>query len=215
MTAVLWLLAVQGALGAFDTLYFHEWRAQLPARREMRSELVLHAARSAIYGIVFCTLPWAAWIGPAAVVLVGLLVIEAVITFADFVVEDRVRASLGGVYPGERVTHGLIAIVYGAFIAGLVPVLTAWIAGDGTAIGAGAPPLLLAGLTALGVGSSLSALRDALAAAGVAGSAWPWHQPNAMEPASEPTERARAARTPVLALGVLALLTIAIRRSRS
>ena len=31
MNTVLWLLAVQGALGAFDTLYYHEWRARLPA----------------------------------------------------------------------------------------------------------------------------------------------------------------------------------------
>ena len=29
MTIVLWLLAVQGAIGAFDTLYYHEWHAQL------------------------------------------------------------------------------------------------------------------------------------------------------------------------------------------
>jgi len=28
----LWLLAIQGAIGAFDTLYYHEWRARLPAR---------------------------------------------------------------------------------------------------------------------------------------------------------------------------------------
>ncbi|MCB1006898.1 MAG: hypothetical protein KDB35_22135, partial [Acidimicrobiales bacterium] len=91
MNGVLSLLALQGALGAFDTLYFHEWRARLPGRPEMRSELRLHAARSVIYGIVFCTLPWVSWIGPAGWLLVALLLIEAVITFADFVVEDRVR----------------------------------------------------------------------------------------------------------------------------
>ena len=31
MATALWLLAIQGAVGAFDTLYFHEWRARLPA----------------------------------------------------------------------------------------------------------------------------------------------------------------------------------------
>ena len=31
MTTALWLLAIQGLIGAFDTLYFHEWRARLPA----------------------------------------------------------------------------------------------------------------------------------------------------------------------------------------
>jgi hypothetical protein len=167
MTIVLWLLAVQGALGAFDTIYFHEWRAQLAARPEMRSELKLHAPRSAIYGIVFCTLPWVAWTGAAGVLLAGLLATEAVITFADFVVEDRVRAGLGGVFPGERIMHGLMAVVYGAFLARFTPILGSWIGGDHTAHGEGRPVLLLAALTVLGVGSLLSGLRDALATHGI------------------------------------------------
>ena len=31
MIVALWLLAVQGVIGAFDTLYYHEWRARLQA----------------------------------------------------------------------------------------------------------------------------------------------------------------------------------------
>jgi hypothetical protein len=32
--------STQGAIGAFDTLYYHEWRARLPARaRQAASEL--------------------------------------------------------------------------------------------------------------------------------------------------------------------------------
>jgi len=31
MTVVLVLLVLQGLIGAFDTFYFHEWRARLPA----------------------------------------------------------------------------------------------------------------------------------------------------------------------------------------
>lgn len=31
ISTALWLLAIQGAIGAFDTLYYHEWRARLPA----------------------------------------------------------------------------------------------------------------------------------------------------------------------------------------
>ena len=177
MTAALWLLAVQGALGAFDTLYFHEWRAQLPVRVEMRAELRLHAVRSVIYGVVFCTLPWTAWTGIAAVVLALLLAVEAVITFADFVVEDRVRTSLGGVYPGERVMHGLMAVVYGAFMTAFLPVLFGWFAGNGDALGVGVSGTLLAALTALGVGSLLSGARDALAADGVGPATWPWRAP--------------------------------------
>jgi hypothetical protein len=30
MTIALWLLAIQGVIGAFDTIYYHEWRARLP-----------------------------------------------------------------------------------------------------------------------------------------------------------------------------------------
>jgi hypothetical protein len=177
VTTILWLLAAQGALGAWDTLYYHEWRARLPGRRDqMGAELALHAARSLIYGIVFCTLPWSAWTGPATVVLIGLLCAEAVITFADFVVEDRVRTSLGGVFPGERIMHGIMAVVYGAFMAYFVPVLGRWLAGEGPSpASSGVPGVVQAGLTALGVGSLLSGFRDALTAVGVRPAAWPWN----------------------------------------
>lgn len=179
MTAALVLLAVQGALGACDTLYFHEWKARLPARVDrMRSELQLHAVRSVIYGVLFCSLPWVAWTGPATAVLVVLLAVEAVVTFTDFVVEDRVRVSLGGVYPGERVMHGVMAVVYGAFLAELVPVL-------GDPLGDPAPAGLRFGLTALGVGSLMSGIRDGLVAGGVPAAAWPW-TPDPAPPAPRP-----------------------------
>lgn len=211
MTATLWLLAVQGGLGALDTLFFHEWRGRLPVRPEMRTELALHAARSIIYGIVFCSLPWIAWSGGAGVLLVGLLAAEAVITFVDFVVEDRVRTSLGGVFPGERVMHGLMAVVYGAFLAGFAPVLGRWISAGGTSLGAQMPTLLLLVLTSLGVGSILSGLRDALVACGLRAAAWPWRPMDHEHPTPE---RARPATPPVaVALGVLAVL-FAITRQR-
>src|SRR4029434_9177885 len=58
----LWLLAIQGAIGAFDTLYYHEWRARLPARGAA-AELRLHAARDFLYAVIFGTLPWVSWEG--------------------------------------------------------------------------------------------------------------------------------------------------------
>lgn len=127
MNTALWLLAFQGALGAFDTLYYHEWRARLPAGGEAtRDELRLHAARDFIYAVVFGTLPFLAWRGGWALVLAALLLAEVVITLRDFVVEDRVRRPLGGVYAGERVTHALMGIIYGAFLACLFPTLRGW-----------------------------------------------------------------------------------------
>lgn len=53
MRTVLWLLAIQGALGMFDTLCFHEWRARLPALSpQARPELRLHGVRSLIYTVL-------------------------------------------------------------------------------------------------------------------------------------------------------------------
>src|SRR5271167_3150920 len=46
MSLALYLLAALGCLGAFDTLYYHEWRAKLPSLgRAAHSELQLHAWR--------------------------------------------------------------------------------------------------------------------------------------------------------------------------
>lgn len=214
MTATLWLLAVQGGLGAFDTLYFHEWRGRLPARPGVRSELALHAGRSVIYGIVFCSLPWMAWTGGAGVLLAGLLATEAVVTFADFVVEDRVRVDLGGVFPGERVMHGLMAIVYGAFLAGFAPLLGDWIGGGGTTLGEASPTPLLVALTCLGVGSLLSGLRDALVACGVRVAAWPW--PPSDQPEQTPEDSQAPGRHVAIAMGVVvALAAFTRRRTRS
>jgi len=127
MDTVLWLLALLGVLGAFDTLYYHEYRGQLPARLPgLRPELKLHAARDFIYVIVFGSLPWLAWLGAWAGVLAVLLLAEIVITISDFIVEDRVRKPLGGLFAGERATHALMGIVYGAMLANLVPVLLDW-----------------------------------------------------------------------------------------
>ena len=177
MTTVLLLLAVQGALGAFDTLYYHEWRARLPALGPAaRDELRLHAARDFSYAILFGTLPSVAWQGLWAVVLAALLLEEIVITLADFVVEDRVRRPLGGVYPGERVTHAVMGLIYGAALANLVPILAEWWAAP-TAISARHEPVpgvlrWLLGLMAVGV--ALSGVRDLCAAVGLPHSGWPW-----------------------------------------
>jgi len=176
LNTALWLLAVQGAIGAFDTLYYHEWRARLPALDGARPELRLHAVRALIYGVVFASLPRVEWRGAWAYALAALLAAEIVITLRDFVVEDRVRAPLGGVFAGERVTHALMAIIYGAMLANLLPVLDAWRRGA-TALApqtSPAPSELLWLLTLMAAGVTLSGVRDAYAAAGLPGGAWPW-----------------------------------------
>ena len=127
MTTALYLLAAQGVIGAFDTLYYHEWRARLPARGpQAASELKLHAWRDFLYAVIFCTLPWLAWQGLWTLALSGVLLAEILLTLADFVVEIRVRKPLGDVYGGERVTHAVMGILYGAMVANLLPSLWTW-----------------------------------------------------------------------------------------
>jgi hypothetical protein len=177
MTIALWLLAIQGVIGAFDTLYYHEWRARLPARgRRAASELKLHAARDFFYAVLFGTLPWLAWQGAWTLVLVAVLVAEIVLTLTDFIVEIAVRKDLGDVYGGERVTHAIMGILYGAMIAKLIPTLIDWWRLP-TALAA-APPAgphgLAVILLAMAAGVLLSGLRDLYAALELPGGAWPW-----------------------------------------
>ena len=164
MTAVVILLLANGVLGAVDTLWYHEHRAGLARRPDRHhTELWLHAGRDAVYAVLSGTIGWVAWRGAWAVVLAGLLAAEIAITLADFVVEDRTRR----LAPGERVVHAVMAVVYGAMLSGLVPVLVGW-AAEPTALlpatGAVPPPLAWAA-TVLGAGIAVSGARDALAAA--------------------------------------------------
>lgn len=185
MSTALWLLALQGALGAFDTLYYHEWRARLPARVPgTRPELLLHAARDFLYALLFGSLPWLAWRGAWAAVLTLVVATEILITLADFVVEDRVRQPLGGVFPGERCTHAVMAILYGAVLAHLVPEMLAWWH-QPTALELAPVPLpeplrLALGLMAAGVLGS--GLRDLYAALQLPGGGWPWPAEEARAP---------------------------------
>ncbi|MGW1507408.1 hypothetical protein ACWCQW_55340 [Streptomyces mirabilis] len=182
MAEALWLLAVLGLLGGFDTVYFHEIRGQLPARLPgLQPELKLHAGRSFIYVAVFGTLPWIAWRGAWAIVLAALLLCEISITLADFIVEDQVRKPMGGLLPGERVTRTIMAIVYGAILSRLVPVILHWrhlpsrLAIDPAPV----PMWLRLGLSALAVGTLASATRDAYAVIGFPRplARWPWAAP--------------------------------------
>jgi len=177
MTIALWLLAIQGVIGAFDTIYYHEWRARLPARgRLAASELKLHAARDVFYAVLFATLPWLAWRGAWVLVLAAVIVAEIILTLTDFVVEITVRKQLGDVYGGERVTHAIMGILYGAMVANLIPVLLHWwtlptaLAVDPPAV----PPALRWSLIAMAAGVLASGLRDLYAAFELPHGNWPW-----------------------------------------
>jgi hypothetical protein len=177
MEIVLALLALQGFLGAFDTLYFHEYKGKLTALvPTTTAELRLHVVRDLVYVIIFATLPVVAWQGAWVVVLVTLLVIEIVVTMADFIVEEWVRRPLGGVFPGERVTHALMGIVYGAMLGYLVPILREWWASPtGLVMSDVDVPITLALLVwAMGAGIFLSGVRDLYALLEFPHGSWPW-----------------------------------------
>ena len=123
MNTIFLLLSIQAALGAFDNLWHHELEARLPQRTSARYELSLHAAREAIYGVVFFGLAWFEWRGAFAAVLAALLLIELGITLADFLEEDRTRR----LPPFERVLHTVLTISYGLFLGLIAPVLWAWV----------------------------------------------------------------------------------------
>jgi hypothetical protein len=177
MKIALILLGIQGLIGAFDTIYYHEWKARLPARgARAAAELRLHAARDFLYGVLFCTLPWLVWHGTFVLLLAAVLIAEIVLTLWDFIVEIGVRRSLGDVYAGERVTHAVMGILYGAMIANLMPVLAEW---SHARTGLNYAPAEVATwfrwlLTAMGIGVIASGARDLYAAMDLPRGAWPW-----------------------------------------
>jgi hypothetical protein len=184
MKVALWMLALQGVIGAFDTLYYHEWRARLPVLGPRAAkELRIHALRDYLYAVLFGTLPWIAWRGAWVAALVAVLVAEIVLTLWDFVVEIAVRKPLGDVYAGERVTHAVMGILYGGMLAYLLPQLRAWWSQPTAFVYA--PPAIpeplrwALGLMAAGV--FLSGVRDLYASFGRPYGAWPW--PAAAPPA--------------------------------
>jgi hypothetical protein len=170
-------MALQGLIGAFDTVYYHEWRAKLPARgRAAVPELILHACRDFLYAVLFGTLPWWEWHGRYTAALALVLAAEIVLTLWDFVVEVRVRQPFGDVYGGERVTHAVMGILYGSMLACLVPDLVQWW-NMPTALLTSNPPvpeILKWALTLMAFGVFASGIRDLYAACGMPKGGWPW-----------------------------------------
>lgn len=158
MDIAIWLLLVQASLGAFDTLYYHEYKLRLPHGDHTQTELRLHAARDFAYAVIISTLGFVTWHGVWTWVLAALLLAEIVITLWDFIEEDKVRK----LPPGERAMHAVMGIVYGAFLAYLVPEMIGWSSHD-TGFGAkyhGFPAWMLSVIAA---GVFVSGVRDLLA----------------------------------------------------
>lgn len=127
MDTILWvLLAVQICLGAFDTLWHHEFTERLAWRASQKHELSLHGVRNLIYAGLFLTLGLAFPSGGLATIALGVLGVELVITLKDFVEEDQTRR----LPASERITHTLLALNYGAILTLLVPELLTRTSGE-------------------------------------------------------------------------------------
>jgi uncharacterized protein len=146
---LLWtLIALQIAMGAFDTLYHHELTERLAWRRSQRRELALHSARNVLYTCLLVAVGWSEPHGLWAWLVMAVLVAEIIITLIDLVEEDLSRK----LPASERINHTLLAINYGAMLALIVPVLLDWSKLQTTVApvfyGAGS---VIAGLAACGV----------------------------------------------------------------
>lgn len=120
---LLWtLIAVQVAMGAFDTLVHHEGTERLAWRPSQKTELRLHGVRNFFYAVLFLCFGWFEPHGLFTVVLAAILVAEVMITLWDFVEEDLTRKLPWT----ERINHTLLALNYGAILALAGPVLWEW-----------------------------------------------------------------------------------------
>ncbi|WP_374347509.1 TIGR01777 family oxidoreductase [Chitinimonas sp.] len=158
LTLSLNLLILQGLLGAFDTLYHHEWTEALPRRASARRELRLHAVRALLYGLLFASVGQLSLHGAWLAALAALIAVEVILTLMDFVEEDRSRQ----LPATERVLHTILAINGGAVFAlyGFA-VWPQW--QDATALTAAGLGWRGDVLTLFAAGVALSGLRNALA----------------------------------------------------
>jgi uncharacterized protein len=156
MTPLLWtLIAIQIAMGMFDTFYHHEFTERLAWRPSQRRELELHAMRNMFYALLFLVLGWLEVHGLFAMIVIAVLAAEIVITLMDFVEEDLSRK----LPPSERINHTLLAINYGAILILLLPVLIHW-AMQPTVIKSAYAGWLSAAATASAIGAGAFSLRD-------------------------------------------------------
>jgi len=152
------VLILHGLLAGVDVLLNHELLARLPHRPDAAREELLHAAREAIFAVVFLGLAWWTWHGALAWALAALLLAEVLISTVDVKIEGDTR-----VLPvPERILHVILFINLGALIVLL----------GRQAIGWHALPTGLASvqygwaswlLTVLGIGAAAWAVRDGLA----------------------------------------------------
>jgi uncharacterized protein (TIGR01777 family) len=123
METVLFLLSIQGFIGAYDSIYHHDFKERLSLKPSAKNELRIHSIRSSLYSVLFLSFGWVEWHGLLAIAFIAILIVELILTLWDFIEEDRSR-----LLPStERVTHTLLALNFGAILALFAPDLLRWL----------------------------------------------------------------------------------------
>ena len=166
MMAANYVLLALGILGGTDILLYHSVSHGIRSHAESRWELVTHAMRGPTYATLFLVIPNFETHGIFAIAVAALLVLDVAISIADFALERRSRAHLGGLPSGEYVLHMMLAILFGAFVALAAPNLVDWarLPSALLATDALAAHWVRATLAIFAVGVLSSGLMDALAA---------------------------------------------------
>ena len=123
MMAANYILLTLGVLGAIDILLYHSVSHGIRSHAESRWELVTHSLRGPTYAVLFLLIPNFEPRGAWAVFVALLLLIDVGISIADFALERKSRAKLGGLPGGEYVLHMIMAMLFGAFVTLLTPYL--------------------------------------------------------------------------------------------
>jgi hypothetical protein len=122
LVGALYLLIAQGLMGAFDTLYHHEFTQDLPHSPRAQRELAIHALRAVLYGVLFGSVANLQFFGAWVFAIAILVLVEVGLTLWDFVVEDQSRK----LPASERVLHTLLAINGGALFGLYAMQLLEW-----------------------------------------------------------------------------------------
>src|SRR5439155_8467457 len=163
-----------------------QMKQQRSGERRAVSQLRLHAAPSFVFAILFGTLGWLSWGGVLVWLLAFFFSSRRRHTRWDFLEEDRTRS----LPHGERVTHAIMGVVYGAFLAFLVPEMMEWSVQPAGLHARATGPIRFV-LGAMAVGVFLSGFRDLMASARLASG-------RQASPLSANTPMHLAARTPPL-----------------
>lgn len=123
--------------------------------------------RGPTYATLFVVIPNFETRGVWALGIAALLVVDVAISIADFALERRSRANLGGLPSGEYVLHMVMAMLFGAFVALLAPNLAARLRLPADLVGNRylAPGWVRLTLAIFAIGVAASGFMDAVASA--------------------------------------------------